>query len=70
VYSKEGLMALKKIFKQGAGGQLLTMIQLQLNNSELRGPLLADLKRKYGTSVREIKRERMANKCRRMGKVR
>ena len=43
------------LFEKGRGGQVLTRIQLQLKNTELRKELLADLERKYGTPRGYIK---------------
>ena len=47
------LFAVSYLF-EGAGGQRLTRVQLQLKNPELKGELLAALKNKYGTPLGEI----------------
>jgi hypothetical protein len=43
------LFVVSYLFDEGARGQGLTKIQLQLKNGELRKELLADLKNKYGS---------------------
>jgi len=49
------LFVVSYVFENTAGRQGLSLVKLQLKNTEVRDKLLSDLKRKYGRPVHEEK---------------